>query len=630
MDALKLIVFLILFPLILSLVSLATRMLAARRIAAVPANLAIIAASLLLLSRTPPGPLFFHLDVPLADDLLPFAEIAVGGLILYLALRARRYIVALLAACQLALGIAFEILFGSTAQATYPLFMNRFSVLMALIIGVLGTLIVNYAVGYMEEYHRHYPEVKDRRRFFGFLLYLFLSAMFGLVFSNHLKWIYFFWEITTLCSFFLIGYRNDGPSKESAFLALGINLLGGVAFSAGILYLFTHTGILELDRMVAEGKEYALIPAALLAFAGLAKSAQMPFSPWLTAAMVAPTPVSALLHSSTMVKAGVYLILKVSPVLNGTLAGVMLTFVGGVTFLLASFIAISQSNAKRVLAYSTISTLGLIVMCAGVGTHDAAWSALLLIVFHAVAKSLLFLCVGVVEYKLGSRDIEDMDFLVVRMPKVAAMMNIGLAGMFLAPFGMLISKAVTLRALVDVHPLLGVILAFGSGATLFFYTKWMGKILTIEPGLPSDENRISPWEWITMLALSGLTVAVCLLFPVITRSYVDPYIQWVYGRGPTLEPTSLILIVVIMASLLVVFPLGLLYQSWRKDYRFVGPYLSGGNLEGAAFLGAMDRKRYAETRGYYLPGQFGETRILRIGLLVSAFFIIVMFGGVLR
>jgi ech hydrogenase subunit A len=200
--------------------------------------------------------------------------------------------------------------------------------------------------------------------------------------------------------------------------------------------------------------------------------------------------------------------------------------------------------------------------------------------------------------------------------------------MFLAPFGMLISKAVTLRALVDVHPLLGVLLAFGSGATLFFYAKWMGKCLTIESGLKSNEDRISPWEWITMVSLSGLTIAVCLLFPVITRSLVDPYILGVYGRGPTLERFNLILIVAIMVSLLVVFPIGLIYQALRKDYRFVGPYLSGGNLEGATFLGAMDKKQLADTRNYYLANFFGESRVLRIGFFLSAFFIIVMFGGV--
>ena len=287
--------------------------------------------------------------------------------------------------------------------------------------------------------------------------------------------------------------------------------------------------------MVRSGSPEVMIPAVLLAFAGLVKSAQMPFSTWLTGAMVAPTPVSALLHSSTMVKAGVYLLLKVSPVLSGSAAGICITSIGAITFLFTSFIAVSQSDSKRVLAYSTISTLALIVMCAGVGTANAAWSALLLIIFHAVAKSLLFLCVGVIDYKLGSRDIEDMDFLIVRMPKVAAMMNIGIAGMFLAPFGMVISKAVTLKALVDIHPLLGVALAFGGGAITFFYTKWMGKTLMVTPAVENNEGAISLWEWVTLMGLSFLTIAVCLSFPLISSGLVDPYIASVYGSSPILE-----------------------------------------------------------------------------------------------
>ena len=144
------------------------------------------------------------------------------------------------------------------------------------------------------------------------------------------------------------------------------------------------------------------------------------------------------------------------------------------------------------------------------GRHDkAAWSALLLIIFHAVAKSLLFLCVGVVEQRTGSRDIEDMGPLITKMPKVAVMMNIGLAGMFLAPFGMVISKAVTLKALVDMHPLLGVILAFGSGATLFFYAKWMGKSIMVRTG-GKQEGAVGIWEWVAMVAFpSSPSRSVC-------------------------------------------------------------------------------------------------------------------------
>ncbi len=188
-------------------------------------------------------------------------------------------------------------------------------------------------------------------------------------------------------------------------------------FAVGLVYLYHSSQVMELDKLILLDKSYVLLPAVCIAFAGLVKSAQFPFSSWLTGAMVAPTPVSALLHSSTMVKAGVYIILRVAPVLENTVAAKMLMLIGGVTFLITAFIAISQSNAKKVLAYSTISNLGLIVACAGINTYAAVWSALLLIIFHAVAKSLLFLCVGIIEYKLGSRDIEDMDYLIMRTAK---------------------------------------------------------------------------------------------------------------------------------------------------------------------------------------------------------------------
>ena len=137
--------------------------------------------------------------------------------------------------------------------------------------------------------------------------------------------------------------------------------------------------------------------------------------------------------------------------------------------------------------------------CAGINTYAAVWSALLLIIFHAVAKSLLFLCVGIIEYKLGSRDIEDMDYLIMRLPKLTAVMMIGMAGMFLAPFGMIISKFVTLKAFIDTNPGMAIILAYGSAATVFFWTKWMGKIMSIKHGVTEVvEHRVSRWEWFTL------------------------------------------------------------------------------------------------------------------------------------
>lgn len=629
MQPFNIIVFLILFPLLLAVASLFVRQFSVRRIVAAPANVLIAGGSILLLLLLGSEPVFFKVESPIVEHFMLAAEVGMGLLVTYLGLSSKRYLIVLLGAVMTAMTVVFEIIYPPAAHAVHHLFIDRFSVIMALLIGILGTLIINYAIGYMAEYHEHHKEVKDRRRFFGFLMYLFISSMFGLVFSNSLKWMFFFWEITTLCSFFLIGYRNDRESQDSAFRALWMNVLGGIAFSAGVAYLSFSTGIVDLDLMINNGSSAVIIPAVLLAFAGLVKSAQLPFSPWLTGAMVAPTPVSALLHSSTMVKAGVYLLLKVSPVLQGSLAGTCIISIGAVTFLFTSFIAISQSDAKRVLAYSTISTLALIVMCAGVGTPNAAWSAILLIIFHAVAKSLLFLCVGVIDYKLHSRDIEDMDFLIMKMPKVAAMMNIGIAGMFLAPFGMVISKAVTLKALVDIHPLLGVTIAFGGGAITFFYTKWMGKTLMVTPTAENKEGAISLWEWVTLVGLSFLTIAVCIAFPWISSGLVDPYIASVYGSSPTLEKTTLILIVLIMSSLLVIFPIGIIYNARRRDYRLVGPYLSGANVDETSFAGAMGHTMRPDTRNYYLSRWFGEPLLLKGGQLCAGFFIIIMIGVVI-
>ncbi|HET6419211.1 MAG TPA: proton-conducting transporter membrane subunit, partial [Geobacteraceae bacterium] len=426
----------------------------------------------------------------------------------------------------------------------------------------------------------------------------------------------------------LIGYRDDKASRDSAFRALNMNLIGGVVFSFGIVYLFISSGTMELDKLLRIDRGLALLPAVCFAFAGLAKSAQFPFSSWLTGAMVAPTPVSALLHSSTMVKAGVYLILRVAPVMENTVAAKMLTLIGGVSFIVTALIAISQSNAKRVLAYSTISNLGLIVACAGVNTEAAIWSALLLIIFHAVAKSLLFLCVGIIEYKLGSRDIEDMDFLIMRLPKLTAVMMIGMAGMFLAPFGMIISKFITLKAFVNSNPAMAIILAYGSAATVFFWTKWMGKIMSIRHGEAEVmEHRVSNWEWTTLGILAVATVAVCLAFPLMSFYVIDPYLREMFNRVPVVDTFNVLIIFIIMLGLLIILPLGLLYYAFiNKDYKRVGTYLGGGNIDNITFEGAMASTQPIQLRNYYLQKYFGEERLSNIGIFVSLTLIFIMFG----
>lgn len=623
-------IFLVLFPLcIAGLALVVPPVLNVRRIIGVTANIVLCAVPVyLLIKYLDAGAVFFRLESPWISPLMLVTEIAVALYIIYVSLRAKRTLPVLLVLVQSVIMVVFELTSGHGMQVEHSLFVDKFSIIMALIVGIIGSAICLYSIGYMPEYHHHYPEVKDRRRYFGFLMYLFLSAMFGIVFSNNLMWVYFFWEITTLCSFLLIGYRDDKASRDSAFKALVMNLVGGVAFAAGLVYLYHSAHTMELDKMIRLEKSHVLIPAVCIAFAGLAKAAQFPFSSWLTGAMVAPTPVSALLHSSTMVKAGVYIILRVAPVLQDTVAAKMLMLIGGVSFLVTALIAVSQSNAKKVLAYSTISNLGLIVACAGINTYAAVWSALLLIIFHAVAKSLLFLCVGIVEYKLGSRDIEDMDYLIMRVPKLAAVMMIGMAGMFLAPFGMIISKFVTLKAFVDTNPGMAILLAYGSAATVFFWTKWMGKIMSIRHGETEVvEHRVSRWEWVTLNILALSTVVVCLAFPFISFRIVNPYLLEMFGTIPVADTFNVIVIFVIMLALLIVLPLGLFYFAVAgKNYKRVSTYLGGGNLSDITFEGAMASTQPIQLKNYYLERYFGENVLFNVGVIVSLTLVFIMFG----
>jgi ech hydrogenase subunit A len=329
-----------------------------------------------------------------------------------------------------------------------------------------------------------------------------------------------------------------------------------------------------------------------------------------------------------MVKAGVYIILRMAPALENTVAAKMLMLIGGVSFIITAFIAISQSNAKKVLAYSTISNLGLIVACAGINTPAAVWSALLLIIFHAVAKSLLFLCVGIVEYKLDSRDIEDMDFLIMRVPKLAAVMMIGMAGMFIAPFGMIISKFVTLKAFVDTNPGMAIILAYGSAATVFFWVKWMGKIISIRYGdTEVVEHRVSRWEWFTLDILAISTVLVCLAFPLIASGIINPYLTELFGDVPVPDTFNIIITFFIMVGLLILLPVGLFYFGFiNKNYRRVGTYLGGANVDDVTFEGALASTQTIQLKNYYLERYFGEDRLFYVGVLVSITLLCVMFG----
>ena len=546
-------------------------------------------------------------------------EVVLALVVIFLGIKHKKYLASVLAAIQAPCTVAFELTKGHHIEVAENLYIDRLSVIMILIVGIVGSLICVYALGYMKDFQHHHAGEADRRPLFFFLMFVFLSAMFGLVVSNNLLWMFFFWEITTLCSFFLIGYTRTEEAVRNSFRQLILNLIGGLAFLFGIITLGTFYGTLELTTQIAYGVSgfgtFVVIPTIFLALAGLTKAAQMPFHSWLLGAMVAPTPTSALLHSSTMVKAGVFLILKLAPVLGFNMAGIMVMLVGGITFLLASFAAISQSNAKRVLAYSTIANLGLIVTCGGIGAVGAVWAGIMLLIFHAITKSLLFLCVGTAEHQIGSRDIEDMDGLFGRLPRLASFMMIGIAAMFLAPLGMLISKWAAMTAFIDSgNFVLVAIICFGSAATAFYWTKWLGKLSAIVASRENIESNVNKEETFVHGSLVFAAIAICLAFPLVSKVFVIPYIESVWGIGnvaATLSSNNMIIMCVMLAVLLILI---LLFYG-KTNKKIVPIYMAGASMgDNLTYMGSMQTQMEQSLRNWYMEKYFGEKKMNILGL----------------
>ena len=523
---------------------------------------------------------------------------------------------------------------GAEHMLEQPLYVDQLSVIMVLIVGLVGSAICVYALGYMKDFQHHEPEgAPDRRHFFSALMFLFLAAMFVIVLSDNLEWMFTGWEITTVCSFLMIGYTKTDEAIHNSFRQINLNMIGGLAFLAALILIHLSGLPLSLSALtVVAGSLFSpllVLPIMLLSIAGLTKAAQMPFQSWLLGAMVAPTPTSALLHSSTMVKAGVFLLVKLAPLyLTYPVASTMVVSIGGITFVLCSFMAITQSNAKRVLAYSTIANLGLISACAGVGTAEAVWAAVFLIIFHTVSKSVLFLCVGTVEHRIGSRNIEDMDGLFARLPHLTRVMMLGIMGMFVAPFGMLVSKWATLVSFAETgNVVFLILLAFGSAATFFFWAKWLGKLAGVPQKAKNVEDGVHNTEWAAIGFISALLIACCVLLPVISQYVVGPYLEGAFGEMPQLIGVDNMLI---MAAIVVFIAIVLLTPWGRASKkRRVAVYLGGTctDPDGRQYHGSMGRTMTSTKRNWYMQDIFTESRLTVVGLIITIALILMCFAA---
>lgn len=628
----------LLVPAVAGILCLLLKVPAAQKVVVVILTVFLILATTLIVQKGP----FSYSPPPLGplpwDQLLLVGDAALILSFFYFGWRAKNNLILGLTAAQtIAVGF-LEYRLSQAHPAGEAIFvLDHLSLVMAVVIGVVGSAIALYALHYMDTHEHHlHLQASRQGRFFAVIL-VFLGAMNGLVFADSLPWLFFFWEVTTLCSFLLIGHDDTEVARQNAQRALWMNLVGGVAFACGMIVLLDQAHTLSIQKILATSKPSAALLAAmgLVVIGGFTKAAQMPFQSWLLGAMVAPTPVSALLHSSTMVKAGVYLVVRMAPAYEGTWLSQAVAVAGGFTFVATAALAVSQSNAKRVLAYSTISNLGLIMACAGINNALAISAAILLILFHAVSKGLLFLAVGAIEQRIGSRDIEDMEGLLGRMPVTTVVTLVGILSMLLPPFGVLIAKWAAIEAAARA-PLVMVMIAAGSAFTVVFWTKWMGRLVSLPPSTqPLPRETMSPFFSIPLVGLAAGAVVLTALVGPVMDLLIEPAVALTYASKGLEAAGGLVasnigtfpvwpLLIVLAVLLLVAY-----VASTGREQRVQPAYLCGENvpdLEAAEFRGAADQPQALAMRSYYFEDWLGETRLTKLANPIALVLLVAILG----
>jgi multicomponent Na+:H+ antiporter subunit A len=489
-------------------------------------------------------------------------------------------------------------------NVNFQVMLDSLGLLFALLITGIGSLVVFYSIYYLSKDH------EKLNTFYVYLL-LFMGAMLGVVLSDNLIILYMFWEFTSFSSFLLIGYwYNREKSRYGAQKSMLITVLGGLSLLGGIILLYIMTGTFSISEIASQAKELYLdplfIPALIFVLVGaFTKSAQFPFHIWLPDAMEAPTPVSAYLHSATMVKAGIYLVARMSPVFAESALWLWLVAgIGLITLLWGSFSAVKQTDLKAILAFSTVSQLGLIMSLLGVGAAAlhfesigdvnytvATAAAVFHLINHATFKGSLFMVVGIIDHETGTRDIRRLGGLMNVMPITFTLALIGSFSMAgLPPFNGFLSKEMFFSGMVRIAEFN--LFHFDTWGILFPVVAWIASIFTfiycmiivfktftgrLQPERLEKTPHEAPFGMLVPPVILVSLVVIFGIFPnILSHSLIEPTIASImptllkenevfgvhitFWHGPTIE-LFMTLGVVILG--IVLFRTR---SSWQKIY----------------------------------------------------------------
>ncbi|BDH59969.1 Na+/H+ antiporter subunit A [Lysinibacillus sp. PLM2] len=445
----------------------------------------------------------------------------------------------------------------------FSTYIDGLSLIFGLLITGVGTLVVFYSNFYLSK--------KESLHHFYCYLLLFMGAMLGVVFSDNLMVFYAFWELTSVSSFLLIAFwHHRKASRAGARKSMTITISGGIALLVGFLMLYSMTDTMSIREIIANVGEVShhplFIPTLILILIGaFTKSAQFPFHIWLPDAMEAPTPVSAYLHSATMVKAGLYVVARFTPVFGGEMLWFWLvTGIGLITLFWGSFNAVRQTDLKAILAFSTVSQLGLIMSLLGIGSialnfgystesiifTNASFAALFHLINHSTFKGALFMMVGIVDHEVGTRDIRRLGGLMSIMPITFTIALIGCFSMAgLPPFNGFLSKEMFFTAVVNVTELN--IFSLSSLGLLIPIVAWIASIFTfiyclvivlrtftgkIKPDISERVLHEAPFGMLLSPLILVVIVILIFFFPNVIGNYMlKPAMASIYPTFPSAE-----------------------------------------------------------------------------------------------
>ncbi|MCB9016814.1 MAG: DUF4040 domain-containing protein [Lentimicrobiaceae bacterium] len=509
----------------------------------------------------------------------------------------------------------------------FSLYLDGLSLFFGLLVTGMGALVLVFAGKYMQPYAL-------KHRFF-FLIVLFEFAMLALILSGNLFTMFIFWELTSVSSFLLVGFNHEKPEARNAALqALLITVSGGLAMMAGFIMLGQMAGTLEINQLLKSGdlirNHPQYLPALLLILAGaFTKSAQFPFHFWLPGAMQAPSPVSAFLHSATMVKAGIYLLARLSPIMGGTPEWrYILTITGAITMLLGAYFAFSQTDFKKVLAYTTISALGTLVLMLGIDTDISVKAAIIFLLVHALYKGALFMVAGLIDKSTGTRDLRQLGGLYKAMPSTAIAAIVSLLSMAgLPPMIGFIGKELIYEAKFALPDIGNFLLIVGVATNVMMVAISLALIFNLflgplkypgeKPKPPALALRIGP------LLLAAISLIFGLFPADVARLLLKPAIMAIHPATSTLKLALwhgfnevLLVSFITVASGVALFLLYRKVNPWLTrfnneiiTFRFATAFNQGLDL----FLNLTKRKTAIIQSGYqryYLMAIFVMTSLL--------------------